>query len=74
MLSGGVESGSAWISKGTLATGHRIEITVSGVLQLNEATAPNTISGVSVFDEAGNDVTSFYRIEIIEGLLSWQNP
>lgn len=73
-LSGGTESGSAWISKGTLAAGHRIEISVSGVLQLNEATAPNTISGVCVFDEAGNDVTGFYRIEIIEGLLSWQNP
>lgn len=73
-LSGGAESGSAWISKGTLAAGHRIEISVSGVLQLNEITAPNTISGVRVFNEAGNDVTGFYRIEIIEGFLSWQNP
>lgn len=65
------DDSSAWISLGALAAGHRIEIAISGVLNTNAKSSPNTISSVRIFDEEGNDVTEFYLITLKEGVLSW---
>ncbi len=62
----------AWISLGSLADGHSIEIEVTGILNVYEATAENTISSVKIFDASHRDVTQNYAISLSPGELRWK--
>ncbi len=61
----------AWISLGTLANGHSIEIEVTGVLDASEDSVENTISSVKIFDSLHNDITRYYDITLRFGILRW---
>ncbi|MDE6869004.1 MAG: hypothetical protein K2J83_07695 [Clostridia bacterium] len=58
-----------WISFGTLAEGHKIEVKVSGAIT-DVGEAPNTVSNLRIFDEDGRDVTKNYKTEYVFGKLS----
>lgn len=51
----------AWISKGSLAKGHKIEFELFSQL-IDVGSIPNTIQNVRIYDEKGNVVTRNYRI------------
>ncbi len=70
-LSGNFGTESAWISYGSLAAGHTIEIAVEGVLTLEEESAENTIGEVHIFDAEHNEVTQNYEIVRSPGILRW---
>lgn len=63
---------SAWVSVGSLVAGHTIEINVTGILLPFEVgPVENTISGVTIYDEYGNDITYCYSIILNPGTLNW---
>lgn len=70
-LRGYGEEDCAWISLGTLAEGHKIEITVTGILNPNQDEVENTIYSVKIFDENHNSVTRNYDIVLKPGTLKW---
>ncbi|MGN0818207.1 MAG: transglutaminase domain-containing protein [Candidatus Coproplasma sp.] len=57
-----------WVSVGSLASGHRLQVEVTGTIT-NIGTTKNTIVGVLITDSDGNDVTACYNIAIVEGVL-----
>ncbi len=59
------------ISLGSLVSGHRIVVSVSGKLELDQQQAVNIIDSVKVFDDHGADVTAYYDIVLKEGTLRW---
>ncbi len=63
---------SAYVSFGSLVAGHTIEIEVTGVLNSDQEWAENTIEDVTIYDERGRDVTSFYEISYRFGILRWE--
>ena len=62
---------AAWISFGTLAKGHTIQIEVTGTLSPDAPSAENTIASVKIFDAFSVDVTDNYEIELHPGTLAW---
>ncbi len=64
-------SGGAWISFGSLLSGHRIEIEVTGVLWPTQLSAYNEIGSVVIYDAYGRDVSANYNISIDRGWLQW---
>ncbi len=69
----GYEEGkqSYYISMGSLAEGHRLEVTVTGVLYPDEQQASNTIDAFYIYDEEGREVTQNYLAALSEGILEW---
>lgn len=69
----GYEEGkqSYYISMGSLAEGHRLEVTVTGVLYPDEQQASNTIDAFCIYDEEGREVTQNYLAALSEGILEW---
>lgn len=69
----GYEEGkqSYYISMGSLAEGHRLEVTVTGVLYPDEQQASNTIEEFHIYDEEGREVTQNYLAALSEGILEW---
>ncbi len=61
----------AWISYGTLAKGHTIEIEVTGVLLPRASATENTIASVKIYDASGTEVTQNYAISLRPGILQW---
>ncbi len=62
--------GAAWISFGSLVSGHELKVIVSGKLELNKNSSKNTISSVTIMCGDRN-VTSNYDIRLKEGTLAW---
>ena len=69
----GYEEGkqSYYISMGSLAEGHRLEVTVTGILYPDEQQASNTIEEFHIYDEEGREVTQNYLAALSEGILEW---
>ena len=69
----GYEEGkqSYYISMGSLAEGHRLEVTVTGILYPDEQQASNTIDAFYIYDEEGREVTQNYLAALSEGILEW---
>lgn len=69
----GYEEGkqSYYISMGSLAEGHRLEVTVTGILYPGEQQASNTIDAFYIYDEEGREVTQNYLAALSEGILEW---
>ena len=69
----GYEEGkqSYYISMGSLAEGHRLEVTVTGILYPDEQQASNTIDAFCIYDEEGREVTQNYLAALSEGILEW---
>lgn len=69
----GYEEGkqSYYISMGSLTEGHRLEVTVTGVLYPDEQQASNTIDAFCIYDEEGREVTQNYLAALSEGILEW---
>ncbi|MCH5159570.1 MAG: hypothetical protein J1F66_01810 [Clostridiales bacterium] len=65
-----LSSNLAWISVGSLLNGHSAQFKVTGTLQPDQDTAPNTVTA-TVLDANGNDVTKYYSITYQFGTLSW---
>ena len=63
----------AWISKGSLAKGHKIEFELFSQL-IDVGSIPNTIQNVRIYDEKGNVVTRNYRIAKKAGTLTVERP
>ena len=64
-----LSSDYCWISYGTLAQGHTMEVSVTGSIT-DVGEAENTISSVKIYDQNGNDVTANYEITKIYGTLA----
>ena len=60
-------AGKWWISAGSLAPGHSIEVSVTGTIT-NEGTANNTFT-YSIIDENGVVVNSQYNVSKLYGIL-----
>lgn len=60
-----------YLSKGSLVEGHRLEVTVTGVLYPDEQQASNTIDAFCIYDEEGREVTQNYLVALSEGSLQW---
>ncbi len=64
---------SAWISKGSLAAGHTIEIELSAFL-IDVGSTENTIGSVKILDAEGKNVANNYRITKRSGMLTVEAP
>ena len=60
-----------YLSMGSLVEGHRLEVTVTGVLYPDEQQASNTIDAFCIYDEEGREVTQNYLVALSEGSLQW---
>jgi transglutaminase-like putative cysteine protease/uncharacterized protein YnzC (UPF0291/DUF896 family) len=52
----------------SLASGHKVVVKITGK-QTSMGQSTNTIESIKIYDEDGNDVTSNYKIDVIEGEL-----
>jgi len=57
-----------YISQGSLANGHRIEVVIEGSI-IEEGKVPNIVTEVFIFDSENIDVTNQYSITSIPGVL-----
>ena len=62
-------SDECWISFGSLIEGHSLVTEVVGKI-VDIGTEKNKISSVKVIDENGNDVTKYYEIKKVDGVLT----
>jgi hypothetical protein len=63
-----VTNSSVWITKGSLAEGHRL-VAVTDGMQTVVGESENTLSVCKIVDADGNDVTDNYDIKEIYGIL-----
>ncbi len=59
------------ISYGSLLSDHHLECRATGVLDIEQETAENTLSEVHIYDAEGNDVSEYYEVQVSLGTLSW---
>ncbi|MBR6769427.1 MAG: hypothetical protein IKM34_08085, partial [Clostridia bacterium] len=64
-----LENHDVFISKGSLAEGHRLEVNVIGFIDI-AGSVENEIASAVILDEYGMDVSSNYEIECIHGTLT----
>lgn len=66
-------NGNAFISVGSLVSGHRMEWITSGSITAAGMTSNDVVS-VMIYDKDGNDVTQNYNITTIPGILTVVDP
>ena len=62
-------NGNAYVSRGSLVEGHRLEVEVSGSI-VDTGSVNNVIREIRILDENDHDVTDCYLIDKKSGVLT----